>query len=452
MAKTFEIDFGDDKEVPRGTFEVDFPEEQPKPAFESLLPPTGRPLAGAVEAGLGIGSAGLGAITGGLVGLSNLPFRGLDYARAQARAYQDALTYEPRSEGGRAAVSLASIVPTWLSEQAQKISDWSYEHSPKAIAPAVGAATQAGLEFIPQILAKGAKAPVASRLETKALERGGQFRQSTVERGTMEAARKEGFSVDPMIRENTRMERNQAAANRVARREAGLGENDPISIDSLNEVRDRAAAPYREVAKLSTDAKFALDQLKEARFWANKHHRAADRAPGGSPQDLKEAMRLDEEAKSWERVIDEEAVKAGRKDLLPKLREARIAIAKTYDVQRALNVGNGNIDAAVLGRMLDKGAPLTGGLETIARFEQSTRGAFPSGGVAVEQGGMPRIPLSKFALAMSAVNAASRLKGPKSYKEPLSLSDIATRQPSIYMLGPPLAEEPQPNPWERYAK
>jgi hypothetical protein len=61
-------------------------------------------------------------------------------------------------------------------------------------------------------------------------------------------------------------------------------------------------------------------------------------------------------------------------DLIKELRAARVAIAKTHDVERALNVADGNVSAAVLGKAIDKGKPLTGGLATAGKFQQ----AFPS--------------------------------------------------------------------------
>ena len=62
------------------------------------------------------------------------------------------------------------------------------------------------------------------------------------------------------------------------------------------------------------------------------------------------------------------------KQLMEQLKEARKMIAKSYDVERALNVGDGNISARAIGRMLDQGKPLTGELKVIGRFAQ----AFPA--------------------------------------------------------------------------
>jgi hypothetical protein len=86
---------------------------------------------------------------------------------------------------------------------------------------------------------------------------------------------------------------------------------------------------------------------------------------------LNEAQRQDGIAKMLETLIDREASKAGNPELLGRLREARTGLAKNYTVERALNIGSGDVDAHVIGRLLDKGSPMTGGLETIGRFAEA---------------------------------------------------------------------------------
>jgi len=81
----------------------------------------------------------------------------------------------------------------------------------------------------------------------------------------------------------------------------------------------------------------------------------------------------DAQAQMLETAIERIAARSGITGLLERLRDARTKIAKSHDVERALNVGSGDIDAAVIGRMLDRGAPLSGGLETIGRFQQAFR-------------------------------------------------------------------------------
>jgi hypothetical protein len=70
------------------------------------------------------------------------------------------------------------------------------------------------------------------------------------------------------------------------------------------------------------------------------------------------------------------AQRLGREDLVEALRASRTKIAKTYDVERSLNLGSGDIAAPILGRQLDKSglAAKSGRLATIGRMAE----AFPS--------------------------------------------------------------------------
>lgn len=436
MGKTFEIDYGE-AEDPLGTFEIDYGEEPAKPASRETLGPL-------FDAALSMGSETAGSIVGGLVGLTNLP-RGLDYARRQADAYREGLRYEPRSEGGQKLADIASYLPTKLSEGAQWASDEVFEATGS---PGLATQTNVALNAVPSLLAKGAKGPASRRAQAKTAKVRAEKSRHGVEIDTMERARQEGFQVDPTLFKSKQIERNQEATNRVARREAGLQPDEPISRATLARARNQIEQPYRDVAALSPTARSALTELEKARFKHQKHR--LHYKTGHDPEALEKAEAFKAEADIWERMMENEAVRYGRPDLIPKLRKAREGLAKNHDVEMALNVGNGNIDATVLGRMYDHQEPLTGGLETIARYEQATRGALPSGGVRVDQGGLPGIPRGKIDLALSAVGKMAGMRKQPTYKDPLSLADIATRHPSAYMFGVPLADQPQPNPWEQF--
>lgn len=64
---------------------------------------------------------------------------------------------------------------------------------------------------------------------------------------------------------------------------------------------------------------------------------------------------------------------AGASDLMARLKASRQLIARTYDVERALGIGDGNVSAPAIARMLKSGKPLTGELRVIGQFAQ----AFP---------------------------------------------------------------------------
>lgn len=114
-----------------------------------------------------------------------------------------------------------------------------------------------------------------------------------------------------------------------------------------------------------------LDELKEARAQATQYYKHYDRS--ADPASLKQAQTFSARANILEHQIEQQAVKIGKPKLIDRLRAARTLIARTYDVERALNLGDGNVSARIIGQMFDKGRPLTGELKVIGKFAQ----AFP---------------------------------------------------------------------------
>lgn len=169
--------------------------------------------------------------------------------------------------------------------------------------------------------------------------------------------------------------RNQQITNKIARREAGLGADEALSEGSLAKARERLSAPYREVADISPRAKSALEKLQEARQDSKDAWKKYG-GPSGGPEERRAALAADNKVEVLERLIEKEAQGAGKPDLLQRLREARVAIAKNHNVESALVQGSGDVDAHVIGRILDKKGEkaITGGLQTIGKFAQ----AFPT--------------------------------------------------------------------------
>ena len=164
---------------------------------------------------------------------------------------------------------------------------------------------------------------------------------------------------------------NQDITNTLAKKALGLPEDSALSIGTLEKIRKAASKPYQEIAAMSPQASVDLEALKQARNdaqgWFNAYNRSA------SPADLAKAKEFRTVADTLEKSLESHAVSANRPDLLPALVDARKTIAQTYTVQRALNDATGDVSAPVIGRLFEKGKPLSGGLETIGKF----RNAFP---------------------------------------------------------------------------
>jgi hypothetical protein len=240
--------------------------------------------------------------------------------------------------------------------------------------------------------------------------------QNAVKDQTLKAAQDEGYVVPPSAKGGNwftrRLEsiagkdatsqeatvRNQEITNKIARREIGLPEDQAISMDALKQRRNVLAAPYRELRKISPKVSSTLDELQETRQDATAYWQEFARQ--GTVSARKEALKLDAKADTLETQLEAAAKSAMKPDLVKRLREARVAIAKTHDVERALNVGSGDVSAAVLGRAVDKGKPLTGGLATAGKFQQ----AFPR--YAREGEKMPAAGVSKSEAIMATLLGA----------------------------------------------
>lgn len=246
-------------------------------------------------------------------------------------------------------------------------------------------------------------------LQTRAIEKGAEqaalASKNSVRDATLKEAQDAGYTVPRSLYAPTfssnRLESlagkaatkqqaasdNQQITNSLARKALGMADDTPVSISGLEKSREIAAAPYREIASISAQAKADLEALKQARNdsqgWFNAYNRSA------SPADLAKAKEMSATANQLEQSLETHAANAGRSDLLPALADARKQIAKTYTVQRALNDATGDIAAPVIGRLFAKGKPLSDGLDTIGKFST----AFPQvsrSGVSVPTAGISK--------------------------------------------------------------
>lgn len=230
---------------------------------------------------------------------------------------------------------------------------------------------------------------LTSRLADKTAQAAADASRNSVRDATLKAAQEAGYTVPPSTVNpswiNKRLEsiagkaavgqesamRNQEVTNSLVRKALGMAEDAPITEDALKQIRTLAGKPYQEVAAMSKDAADALEMLKQARFDTNAQFKYYGRS--ADPSALAKALSSKAEAQGWEQFIEQTAQGQGRNDLAQALKDARQTIAKTYSAERALNTSTGNIAAADLAKALDKGAPLSGELETVARFAD----AFP---------------------------------------------------------------------------
>lgn len=324
----------------------------------------------------------LGAGVAGMV-LPGPPGQGADYMNR----VMEAGTYKPQTGVGQVATDVGTYIPRKIGEGAQaageKVADVTGS-------PTAGAITQATAQVAPMLVGRGlaaGKGAIDNIVAKQKQAYDAAQSRGSVKAGTWEAARNEGYVVPPTAIKPGPVSsvvesvggkaavgqqaaiRNQEITNKIARREAGLKEDEPLTSENLEVVRDKLSQPYRDVAKASPVAAKALEDLQAARAESKAQWNYWNKS--GTPEALKAANAADAQARSFESVIDAEAKKTGDAGLLPRLREARVAIAKNGMVDRALNDAVGNVDAGFIGRQYKKGVPLTDGLETIGKFAQA---------------------------------------------------------------------------------
>lgn len=206
--------------------------------------------------------------------------------------------------------------------------------------------------------------------------------------------------------------RNQATTNRLMARDVGLTPN-TLNLENLRGVRaeayDRGYAPinriprvdstpaYRQalrdlevdsgrpispiralrnpgVSELTDDlnqqyfsgkeANQLMRQLREQ--GSSKINSSYGSAGGDHSRELGSAMRKG--SGLLEDLLIEHLQSAGPSNVVPQLRDARRAIAKSYTAESAFNPATGDIDPGVLAAMYRKQKPLSGDAETAGRF------------------------------------------------------------------------------------
>jgi len=209
------------------------------------------------------------------------------------------------------------------------------------------------------------------------------------------ANRLQGFAGKAATDQEAQM-RNVETINNLARKAVGIPEGMPID-EGLEAVRKQAAKPYIEVNALAQvpiqkpgmpsfpqySRPNLLEDLKQARHDATAHFNYYNRS--ADPAVLAKAKGFQAQANALENQMAQVAKQAGKTELVQQLRDARTLYAKTYDIERALNKADGNVSAAVIGKMYAKGKPLSDELATIGKFAK----AFPK---AVRDGAMIQSP------------------------------------------------------------
>lgn len=275
--------------------------------------------------------------------------------------------------------------------------------------------------------------------------------------------------------------RNQETTTALAKRALGVADNEQLTPELLQNIRQRAGAAYDAVGSTGTitpssaytkaldditapyrraaqgfpdaapnpviaqidslrsgafDARSAIDKIRELRGMADAAYRRGEKDMGKAFRDGAGAL---------ENVIEQHLATNGFPlAMLDEFRNARQLIAKTYSVERALNPTTGSVSAKDLAAQLKRGRPLSGELRQAGEFAT----AFPTAAQVTERvgsrpqaspldwalaGGLGAIsggnPLSLIGLGARPAARAAALSGP--IQRALAAAPPAALQPAL---------------------
>lgn len=239
----------------------------------------------------------------------------------------------------------------------------------------------------------------------------------------------------------TASQRNQLVTDRLAKRALGVPEDEVLSAQGLQAIRNEAAAtgyaPVRNSGMVKADQQYqkaldaiaeeyrgaskafpgladngvpemigklqqplfdasgAVDGIRVLRAMADKAYTQGDKIMGKASKSAADAV---------EGMLERHLEAAGNPGALDAFRQARTLIAKTYSVQKGLNSETGSVSAAALAKQLQKGKPLTDELLTIG----TTASVFPKATQVLKEAPKQLSPLD-FAVATGSAASSGHL-------------------------------------------
>jgi len=265
-------------------------------------------------------------------------------------------------------------------------------------------------------IAGGVGSAIGNKLASSVADKGEALANSASQNATMDAAVQHaadnGYALPPTMAGGSTVAKmaeglsgkyktnqsmgiqNQQNTQQLAKDYLGLDANSSLSPTALDALKEPQNAVYKEAASLpdtvigqqsvkspgtgrvtttdiTANGDDILQQLKDARFNSQmnwKHFNTTN-----DPAAYTAAKSYDSQASDLENTLESMAQKNDNPDLVTRLKDARVNLAKINTIDRAMNDETGQVNAQALGKMLKNGAPLDGGALDIAKFAN----AFP---------------------------------------------------------------------------
>ena len=187
--------------------------------------------------------------------------------------------------------------------------------------------------------------------------------------------------------------RNQPITNAAVRAELGLNPGESLSVQALNTARLGPNSTYAKLAGVSPQLTVMLDTFKQAQADANMLFTNYRNQFPKNPDILANAKQRQIDADDMVAMMETEAKSHSKGNLIDEFKEARVKLAKIGLAERAMNKGDGNIDASVIGKAYDAGEKMTGNFEKIGRFQNAFGAALREAGKVPPSGVNQLIPM-----------------------------------------------------------
>jgi len=352
------------------------------------------------------GSSAIAAPISGLAGLVQ-GLGGEMSADERVSQVQNALTYEPRTQGGQA---LSDTLGLPFQKYAQG-ADWAGQKASDLTgSPMLGAGVNTALQGLPLLL--GAKIPSVPKsmpaLNPAVAAAGELGLRLTPEQagGGFLGRAVQSLSGSAKL-ERSMSKKNAPVVNSAAKAEIGIPESEPFSDQSMTQAKAPHNAVYKEVSRLgqipvdttyqnaisnltdrtgsgsfgfdvppqiqalkegygsidSFDAKDAVNKIRQLRKDSNANQKIYDpekNALGQAQRGVADA--LENQLDRYVQTLSQTGAVAP--DLINRYRDARMQLAKINSVENALD--GANVSAKDLWKQKDRGVPLSGDLARIA--------------------------------------------------------------------------------------
>lgn len=412
------------------------------PAIDGSVDKIGSAVQTVAEPIAAMATGTAGQVIGGLAGGAAALIPGLrpGIGKDVVEKVSNALTYEPRSAGGKAVMAGISKPFEWLATKAGSAGQSTLEATGSPLAATV---VDTGIQALPMLAGglisrsgAGAESAASIAARNKAKMQGASKDSAIVN------AREAGLAISPedanagMIPkaiaglagepklQKLLSKKNAPVIAEKIKADIGLAEDVAPTRKAIADVRAEAGDAYEAVKgtgtiKTGPEYKAALDDITKsydtaARDFSHRSENPFQKTIEGLRKDSFDATSAVEEVKllrsdadkayrtgdaglgkafkSASKALDDEIARhvdslaAGNpamKNVATDYLAARERIAKTYAADKALNESNGTFDASVYARELKRGKPLSGGARQVAEFAQ----AFPRAAQKVERTG-----------------------------------------------------------------